>query len=234
MSRELIADGLEPVFDPASLDFAKGGGTVTVVAQDAATGTVLMVAAADRAALEQTLSTGEMHYLSRTRGPWRKGATSGNVQRVVALQADCDGDAVLALVEPAGPSCHTGSPSCFGELRADALTELDAVIRDRATAALGHPPSAVGYERSAEGREPRAESREPPTAVSYTARLLCDRNLRLKKLGEECAELVAACADGDRERAVSEVADLYYHMMVALRALDAGLDDVKLVLESRQ
>jgi phosphoribosyl-AMP cyclohydrolase / phosphoribosyl-ATP pyrophosphohydrolase len=196
-----------------SLDFAKGGGTVTVVAQDASTGSVLMVAAADRAALEATMSTGEMHYLSRTRGPWHKGATSGNVQRVVALHADCDGDAVLALVTPAGPACHTGSPSCFGQLRRDVFQTLDAILTSR--------------------QADHQESRHAVTP-SYTRRLLGDRNLRLKKLGEECAELVAACADGDRERAVREAADLYYHVMVALRALDAGLDDVKLVLESRQ
>src|SRR5918995_365876 len=95
------------------LDFARGGGTVTVVAQDADTGAVLMVAAADREALERTLDTGEMHYRSRTRGLWHKGATSGNVQRVVSLAPDCDGDAVLARVEPAGPACPTRAGSCF-------------------------------------------------------------------------------------------------------------------------
>ncbi|MEO7966383.1 MAG: phosphoribosyl-AMP cyclohydrolase, partial [Gemmatimonadaceae bacterium] len=96
-----------------SLDFSKGGGFVTVVAQDARTRAVLMVARADREAIERTLSTREMHYHSRARGLWHKGATSGNVQRVVSLNADCDGDAVLALVEPAGPACHTGATTCF-------------------------------------------------------------------------------------------------------------------------
>src|SRR5512147_2222889 len=96
------------------LDFTKQGGLVTVVAQDATTGAVLMVAHADREAIARTEATGEMHYLSRTRGPWHKGATSGNVQRVVSLSPDCDGDAVLARVTPAGPACHTGSTSCFG------------------------------------------------------------------------------------------------------------------------
>ena len=99
-----------------TLDFAKAGGLVTVVTQDARTGAVLMVAHADREALERTLATGEMHYHSRTRGLWHKGATSGNVQRVVSLTADCDGDAVLARVIPAGPACHTGSPTCFGDV----------------------------------------------------------------------------------------------------------------------
>lgn len=196
--------------DLETLDFAKSGGTVPVVAQDASTGVVLMVAHADREALERTLATGEMHYRSRTRGLWHKGATSGNVQRVVALYADCDRDTVLALVDAAGPSCHTGTASCFAEARAPAspLRALDETIRAR------------------------AESTEP--ATSYTRRLLDDRNFRLKKLGEECAELVTACADGDRERAVSEAADLYYHMMVALRALRAGLRDLESCLLERR
>jgi phosphoribosyl-ATP pyrophosphohydrolase/phosphoribosyl-AMP cyclohydrolase len=90
--------------DLEQLDFAKGGGLVTVVAQHAESGAVLMVAHADRGALERTLNTGEMHYRSRARGEWHKGATSGNVQRVVELRYDCDGDAVLATVLPAGPA----------------------------------------------------------------------------------------------------------------------------------
>jgi len=98
---------------PAALDFAKGDGVVTVVTQDDRTGAVLMVAQADREALARTVDTGEMHYRSRTRGLWHKGATSGNVQRVVSLHADCDGDAVLARVIPAGPACHTGAGACF-------------------------------------------------------------------------------------------------------------------------
>src|SRR6188474_84389 len=102
------------MLDLSQLDFEKGGGVVMVVAQDARTGAVLMVAQADREALEHTLATGEMHYRSRTRGLWHKGATSGNVQRVVSLTPDCDSDAVLARVEPAGPACHTGAVSCFG------------------------------------------------------------------------------------------------------------------------
>lgn len=188
--------------DLDTLDFAKAGGTVTVVTQDAHTGAVLMVAQADREALERTLATGEMFYRSRRRGLWHKGATSGNTQRVVSLAVDCDGDAVLARVVPAGPACHTGTTSCFGDGEGSpsmALMRLDATIAERAAAA---------------------------DASSYTRRLLDDRNLRLKKLGEEAAELAIACADGDRELAVSEASDLLYHMLVSLRALGAGLDDV--------
>src|SRR5438477_8370081 len=110
------------MLDLDRLDFTKGGGLVTVVTQDARSGAVLMVAHADREALARALATGEMHYRSRTRGLWHKGATSGNTQRVVELLADCDGDAVLARVAPNGPACHTNAISCFGDgaLAADA------------------------------------------------------------------------------------------------------------------
>lgn len=200
------------MLDLDALNFEKGKGTVTVVAQDAASGAVLMVAAADRDALERTLATGEMHYRSRSRGLWHKGATSGNVQRVVSLSPDCDGDAVLARVTPAGPACHTGSTSCFGAdaLAADTFAALDATIATRAAVPAG------------------ADS--PP---SYTRRLLADRNLRLKKIGEEAAELVTACADGDVGRAREEAADLVYHALVALRAVGGSLADVRSVLAAR-
>src|SRR4026208_387675 len=103
-------------FDLSKLDFTKSNGLVTVVTQDAITGRVLMVAHADREAVERTIATGEMHYTSRTRGLWHKGETSGSGQRVVSLTADCDGDAVLARVRPAGPTCHEGTTSCFREI----------------------------------------------------------------------------------------------------------------------
>jgi phosphoribosyl-AMP cyclohydrolase / phosphoribosyl-ATP pyrophosphohydrolase len=202
------------MLDLDALNFEKGQGTVTVVAQDAASGIVLMVAAADREALERTVATGEMHYRSRTRGLWHKGGTSGNVQRVVSLSPDCDGDAVLARVAPAGPACHTGAVSCFGgaALAPDALAALDATIAARAAA----PADAGG-----------------DAARSYTRRLLGDRNLRLKKLGEEVAELVTACADGDAGRAGEEAADLFYHALVALRAVGASLANVRETLAAR-
>jgi phosphoribosyl-ATP pyrophosphohydrolase/phosphoribosyl-AMP cyclohydrolase len=222
------------VLDLDQLDFAKGNGLVVVVAQDDRTGGVLMVAFADREALERTLATGEMHYRSRSRGLWHKGATSGNVQRVVSLTLDCDGDAVLARVRPAGPACHTGAVSCFGDagVAADTLGALDATIAQRARGAPPQlhdaPPAAADRHRSA------APVPDPaPAKPSYTARLLADRNLRLKKLGEEAAELVLACADEDRPRAAEEGADIVYHTLVALRAVGVSLDDVRAVLAAR-
>ncbi len=196
-----------------ALDFSKNAGLVTVVAQDAVTGAVLMVAHADREAIERTEASGEMHYRSRTRGLWHKGATSGNVQHVRSLEADCDRDAVLARVTPAGPACHTGTVSCFAHTAtaADVLAAVDATIQERAAR--------------------RTDGGERPT---YTQRLLADRNLRLKKIGEEAAEFVTACADGDASRATEEAADLIYHALVALRAVGAGLDDVRAALAARR
>lgn len=201
------------MLDLSTLDFSKGDGLVTVVAQDATTGAVLMLAHADHEALERTIETGEMHYRSRSRGLWRKGDTSGNVQRVVSLSADCDGDAILARVIPAGPACHAGATSCFGTdaLRPDALSELAATVANRAAAA-GEPDSAT---------------------PSYTRRLLGDRNLRLKKIGEEAAELVVALADEDRARAAEEGADLIFHTFVGLHDVGVSLDDLRRVLARR-
>ncbi len=193
------------VFDPAVLDFEKGAGLIAVVTQDARSGEVLMTAFADREAVAKTLETGFMHYRSRSRGLWKKGETSGHLQRVISLHADCDRDAILARVVPEGPACHTGDRTCFHDAPpAGALAALDRTIADRAK-----------------------------TPSGYTGTLLADRNLRLKKLGEEATELAVALADGDRERAREEGADLLYHALVALRAGGVGLDDVLEVLGRR-
>lgn len=191
-----------------ALDYTKSGnGLVTVVTQHAQSGEVLMVAHADAEALQRSVETGEMHYRSRTRGLWRKGETSGNVQRVVSLDSDCDGDAVLARVLPAGPACHTGDETCFHVApAAEALSALARTIAERAAS---------------------------PKAGSYTTKLLGDRNHRLKKLGEESAELVMACVDGDAPRATEEAADLVYHLLVALAPLGVDLDDVRAELARR-
>lgn len=197
--------------DLDTLDFTKSNGLITVVVQDATTGSVLMVAHADREAMEKTLETGEMHFHSRTRGLWHKGATSGNVQKVVSLSADCDSDAVLARVNPAGPACHTNSQSCFGDdaLGVDSLSQLDQTIVNRLQTLS----------------EARSES--------YTQKLLTDRNLRLKKIGEEAAELIISIADNDGERIEEEAADLLYHVLVAARSAGVGLDDIRAVLAKR-
>jgi histidinol-phosphatase len=212
-----LADRIRAILSPTqksfskldldALDFQKSNGLVTVVTQDACSGEVLMVAHADRESLEKTSQTGEMYYRSRTRGLWHKGATSGNTQRVVSLDADCDGDAILARVIPAGPACHTGDPTCFHDAPSpNALDALDRTIAKRAAS---------------------------PDPASYTNKLLSDRNLRLKKIGEESSELVVALADEDHERAKEEAADLVYHALVGLRAIGLGLDDVRGVLAKR-
>jgi phosphoribosyl-AMP cyclohydrolase / phosphoribosyl-ATP pyrophosphohydrolase len=125
----------------------------------------------------------------------------------VSLTTDCDGDAILARVNPAGPACHNGTTTCFEQpANGDALTELASVIESRVQGGDG---------------------------ASYTRKLLADRNLRLKKLGEETVELVVALADDDRDRATEEAADLIYHMMVALRAQNINFDQIRLALASR-
>jgi phosphoribosyl-ATP pyrophosphohydrolase/phosphoribosyl-AMP cyclohydrolase len=189
-----------------ALDFSKSGGLVAVVAQHALTGEVLMLAFANRDALENTLRDGRMWYFSRTRQTlWLKGETSGHHQRLVSLHADCDTDCVLALVLPEGPSCHTGERTCFGA--APTLRALADVIVER----MGSPRPG-----------------------SYTARLLGDPNLRLKKLGEEAVELALACKDEKSETAAEEAADLIYHILVACAAAGVTLDDILSALDDRR
>jgi phosphoribosyl-ATP pyrophosphohydrolase/phosphoribosyl-AMP cyclohydrolase len=187
------------------LDFAKGDGLVPVLAQQAHTGEVLTLAYANREALERTLADRVMWYFSRSRGAlWRKGDTSGHVQHVVSLHGDCDRDTVLARVLPAGPACHTGAANCFDT--APTLSALATIIDERATA----PGS------------------------SYTQKLLADRNLRLKKLGEEALELALACEREDSERVAEEAADVLYHVLVACRGAGVSLGDVLAVLAGRR
>jgi phosphoribosyl-ATP pyrophosphohydrolase/phosphoribosyl-AMP cyclohydrolase len=202
--------------DLAALRFDDRG-MLPVIAQDGATGRVLMVAWATQEALERTLATAQLHFWSRSRRSlWRKGETSGHVLRLRSLHADCDGDTVLALVDPAGPACHTGEQSCFGEVAAAAAPSLSL------DAALERLWSVI---------DERARTRPEG---SYTTRLLADENLRLKKLGEETAELVTALARADAERVREEAADLIYHVLAALRGADVDLRTVVAALESRR
>jgi phosphoribosyl-ATP pyrophosphohydrolase/phosphoribosyl-AMP cyclohydrolase len=192
--------------DLDTLAFHRGDGLLPVVVQDHATGDVLMLAFANRQALEKTIETGQMHFWSRRRQElWRKGETSGNTLSVVSLHADCDADSVLARVTPAGPTCHTGERTCFGDGASPAVAALGRLDRTLA-----------------------ARARERPEG-SYTVKLLDDQNLRLKKLGEETAELVMALATADGAKATEEAADLVYHVLVALRA--CGLDVTPLLEE---
>ena len=169
-------------------------GLIPVVVQDAASGDVLMVAYANREALDLTAKTGLAHFWSRSRGAlWRKGETSGNEMRVREVRADCDHDALLMVVDPAGPACHTGTRTCFGDdtpTAAGIMAELGRVIASRASAS---PDS------------------------SYTARLLAKGpDHVLKKIGEEATEVVLAAKSESDERLAEEAADLLYHLTVAM------------------
>jgi len=176
-------------------------GLVPVVAQSSVSGAVLMVAYADREALERTQATGEAHYHSRSRGVlWRKGETSGHRQHLEEVRVDCDGDAVLYVVRQDGPACHTGMPTCFGEPTGAALTRLAATVADRA--------------------------RTLPSG-SYTAALLQGGTaVPARKLGEEAVETLVAALDEDEDRVTSEAADLLYHLVVLLEARHVPLDRV--------
>lgn len=176
-------------------------GLVPVVAQSALGGEVLMVAYADRQALERTRDTGEAHYHSRSRGVlWKKGETSGHRQVVNEVRVDCDGDAVLYVVRQQGPACHTGAPTCFGEPTGGVLTALARTVADRA--------------------------RTRPSG-SYTARLLDAGVAKIaQKVGEEAVETVVAATSEDAARLTSEAADLLYHLLVLLEAKHLPLERV--------
>lgn len=218
--------------DLDGLDFAKHTGLLPVVAQDADDGRVLMVAFATREALERSLATGQMHFWSRSRNAlWKKGETSGNILSLVSLHADCDGDTVLARVRPVGPACHTGEATCFGDLReGGGWANAPAGRSDGAPSARPASPDATLA--TLDGTLAARQSERPQG--SYTARLLDDENLRLKKLGEETAELVSALAKADRERTREEAADLLYHLLVALRGAGVPLEAVMGALEARR
>jgi len=178
---------------PGELRFDEAG-LIPVVVQDRASGDVLMLAYANAEALARTADSGLAHFWSRSRQAlWRKGATSGNALRVREARADCDRDALLLVVDPEGPACHTGARSCFGETTptgAGMLEELRRVIASR---------------------------RHSPPAGSYTASLLAKGlDHTLKKIGEESAEVVMAAKAESGERLAEESADLIFHLLVAL------------------
>src|SRR5438552_1889495 len=189
-------------------------GLIPAVVQDAASGEVLMLAWMNREALDKTLSSGKATFWSRSRNElWIKGATSGNTQWVQAVLLDCDQDAVLVRVEPAGPACHTGARSCFFE-------------------ALKEAPPAPGETLAALEKVLEARKESPPEG-SYTAKLYADEALRHKKVGEEAAELITASLRGKREEIAHEAADLLYHALVLLHSHGMGLKDATQVLSAR-
>ena len=188
-------------------------GLVPVVVQDWRSGEVLTLAYANAEAVARTHETGELHLWSRSRGElWHKGATSGNTQAVRALRLDCDGDALLALVEPAGPACHTGARTCFhhGELEPAAPHEVLPALE----------------------RTLRSRQAERP-AGSYTVALLDDPGLIGEKVQEEAEEVARAAREETDERVDSEAADVLYHLLVLLRSRDRALADAQEVLRAR-
>jgi phosphoribosyl-AMP cyclohydrolase / phosphoribosyl-ATP pyrophosphohydrolase len=195
-------------------------GLVPVIAQDATTNAVLTLAYANREAVEKTLMSGEAHYYSRSRAElWRKGATSGNTQRVVEVSLDCDGDALLYRVEPRGPACHTGEETCFFT-----TVEGEGIEGDGGEYDLGAMLNKLAATIS-------QRHREMPEG-SYTARLLGEGTERVaQKVGEEAVEVVVAALAG--ERLAEEAADLVYHLMVLLEERRVGADQVARVLHDR-
>jgi phosphoribosyl-AMP cyclohydrolase / phosphoribosyl-ATP pyrophosphohydrolase len=192
-------------------------GLVPVVTQDAETGEVLMFAYASPEAVEKTIETSEAHYHSRSRGAlWRKGATSGNTQRVVEVRLDCDGDALLYRVEPRGPACHTGEGSCF-------FTSL--------AGSDGEVSSDLGRTLARIAGTIAERHREMPEG-SYTARLF-ERGLgyTAQKVGEEAVEVIVAALEGTR--LAEESADLLYHLLVLLQECGVTPEEVAKVLDER-
>jgi phosphoribosyl-AMP cyclohydrolase / phosphoribosyl-ATP pyrophosphohydrolase len=199
--------------DDAEIAFDEHG-LVPCVMQDWRTGEVLTLAYMNADALRRTRETGEMHFFSRSRQElWHKGATSGNTMAVKAIRYDCDGDALLALVEPHGPACHTGERYCFhrGELAPaapyEALATLERTIAERAAA--------------------RPDG-------SYTATLLAEPERIGEKVQEEAEEVVRAAREESDERVAEEAADVIYHLAVLLRSRELTLADPERVLDDRR
>ena len=192
------------------LDWAKGEGLLPAIVQHAVTGAVLMLAYMNREAYAETLACGEAVFFSRSRGRlWRKGETSGNVLKVVEITADCDADTLLVRAQPAGPTCHLGTTSCFGARPvATLLDELEGVIDAR----LAERPED-----------------------SYVARLAAAGPARAaQKLGEEGVETALAAVTRDDEGLAEESADLLFHLLVLLRIRGLSLENVLAKLAARR
>lgn len=192
-------------------------GLVPAIVQDATTGRVLTLAYMSQGSLERTLAEGETWFWSRSRQElWHKGATSGNTQAIRGIRLDCDGDALVILVDPAGPACHTGTESCFEDTLSGETAEPFA--------ALGRLVNVVAT---------RAAAADPST--SYTASLI-DRGIDTvcKKVGEEATEVVIAAKGDEHGQIVYESADLLYHLAVLWQFRGVRMDEVAAELESRR
>ncbi|NCF48315.1 MAG: bifunctional phosphoribosyl-AMP cyclohydrolase/phosphoribosyl-ATP diphosphatase HisIE [Bacteroidetes bacterium] len=193
------------------IDWDKAGGLVPAIIQDAANAQVLMLGYMNRAAAEQTLTSGKVTFFSRSKSRlWTKGETSGNFLKFVSATIDCDHDTILVQAHPAGPACHTGARTCFTDTPpsgAGVLAYLDAVVHSRRDAAPGG---------------------------SYTTTLFAAGKARVaQKVGEEGVELALARMKDDREEIANEAADLLFHMMVLLADAEMSLDDAVAVLRNR-
>ena len=189
-------------------------GLAPCIVQDWRTGEVLTLAYMNAEALERTRASGETHFWSRSRNElWHKGATSGHTQAVKALRYDCDADALLALVEPHGPACHTGERTCFhnGELAPAAPHE-----------------ALPALERTVDARQ------ADPPAGSYTAELLADPARIGAKVQEEAEEVARAARGESDERVAEEAADVLYHLTVLLHSRGLSLADPERVLDGRR
>lgn len=198
--------------DLDKLDWSKADGLLPAVIQHWQDGRVLMLGYMNAAALERTRARGVVCFYSRSKGRlWTKGESSGHFLAVRQIHADCDSDAVLVLAEPAGPTCHLQTESCFGETARPGLAtlfELDALIEQR-------------------------RSRDP--ATSYTARLFASGPKRIaQKVGEEGVETALAAVQGSDAELAGEAADLLYHLLVLLRSRKLGLADAIKVLDNRR
>jgi phosphoribosyl-ATP pyrophosphohydrolase/phosphoribosyl-AMP cyclohydrolase len=192
------------------MDVQFRNGLVPAIVRDARSGAILTLAYMNEESLQRTIDTGETWFWSRSRSKlWKKGDTSGNTQRVVNIAADCDRDALVVTVIPAGPACHDGSPSCFRDVPEPTATlgALESVLRER-------------HEQRPSG--------------SYSTYLF-DSGLDkiLKKVGEEATEVVIAAKGETTERVVSEIADLVFHLSVLLVERGSSWNDVAAELEKR-
>ncbi len=203
-------------------------GLVPCVVQDFASGEVLMLAYASAKSLEMTLETGDLHFHSRSRDElWKKGETSGAFMHLRQLRYDCDGDALVAMVDPAGPACHTGQRSCF-------YREVlgSASIRKDAPPAPGEPFPVTYEALPALERTIRNRAVERPDG-SYTVKLLDDAELVGEKIEEEAEEVVRAGREESDERVAEEAADVLYHLSVLLASRGVSQAEVMEVLNGR-